>query len=286
MAFAARKAERKQAKARVLIDGPSGSGKTYGALLLAKGIAPNGRIAVIDTENGSADLYADLCEYDVIPFHPPYGPERYSEAIRYCESEGYDIIIIDSITHEWSGQGGCLELQSALGGRFQDWAKITPRHQKFIDSILRSTKHIIATCRTKTSYEVDEKSRKVSKVGTAPVQREGLDYEMTVVFDVTQQHLACASKDRTRLFDGREEIITIETGKRLADWLQSGTEPAAEPQVNTDSPIADSRQRCLAMHKELSAKDNGAAAIIAGKIKAGMSFDDALSEYAKALSGW
>lgn len=283
MAFAARKAERKQAKARVLLAGPSGSGKTYGALLLAKGLDPKGRIAIIDTENGSADLYADLCNYDVIPFHPPYGPERYVEAIRYCEDEGYDIIIIDSITHEWSGQGGCLELQSAMGGRFQDWAKITPRHQKFIDAILRSPKHIIAAVRTKTNYEVDEKSKKVSKVGTSPVQREGLDYEMTVVFDLTHAHLACASKDRTRLFDGREETITTDTGKRLADWLNSGVEAPVE---SAPAPVPDARQRCLAMHKELSGRDADAASVIVAKIKDGMTYDDAEAEYAKALSGW
>lgn len=229
MTFAARKAERKQAKARVMIDGPSGCGKTYGSLLLAAGLG--GKVAIIDTENASADLYADLCEYDVVPFAPPYSPERYVEAIQYCENEGYDVIIIDSITHEWNGQGGCLEIQSGLGGRFQDWAKVTPRHQKFIDAILRSSSHIIATCRTKTSYEIDEKSRKVSKVGTAPVQREGLDFEMTIVFDVTSGHYACASKDRTQLFDGREEIITVDTGKRLLEWLNGG-KPDVKAQLN------------------------------------------------------
>lgn len=223
MAFAARKATKSQAKARVALDGPSGSGKTYGAILLATGIGK--RIAVIDTENSSADLYADLADYDVVPFDPPYSPDRYCEAIKYCEDEGYDVIIIDSISHEWNGPGGCLEIQSGLGGRFQDWAKVTPRHQRFIDAILRSKAHVICTCRTKTSYEVDEKSRKVTKVGTAPQQRDGLDYEMTVVFDLTQQHYAVATKDRTRLFDGREEMITADTGKRLASWLNSGGEP-------------------------------------------------------------
>ena len=274
MAFQARKAERKQAKARVLIDGPSGCGKTYGSLLLAKGLSPNGKIAIIDTENSSADLYADLCDYDVVPFAPPYSPERYVEAIQYCEDEGYDVVIVDSITHEWSGTGGCLELQSAMGGRFQDWAKITPRHQKFIDGILRAKVHMIATCRTKTSYEIDEKSRKVSKVGTAPIQRDGLDYEMTVVFDVTHQHLACASKDRTRLFDGREEIITVATGERLRSWLDAGAEVVApaEPEITP-------RDRCLKLHAELSAKDKASANAIGALIKGGMSFEEVEQEY-------
>lgn len=232
MAFQARKAERRQAKARVMLDGPSGSGKTYGALLLAKGLG--GKVAIIDTENASADLYADLLDYDVVPFDPPYAPERYVEAINYCASEGYDVVIIDSISHEWNGSGGCLEIQSGLGGRFQDWAKVTPRHQKFIDGILRAPVHVVATCRTKTSYEIDEKSRKVQKVGTQPQQRDGLDYEMTVVFDLTQQHYACATKDRTRLFDGREELITADTGKRLLDWLNGGA-AAPEPQPDWEA---------------------------------------------------
>lgn len=276
MSFSARKAERSQAKARILLDGPSGSGKTYSALQLAKGIG--GRIAVIDTENGSADLYADIAQYDVIPFKPPYSPERFCEAIAYAESEGYDIIIVDSIAHEWSGPGGCLELQTAMGGRFQDWAKITPRHQKFIDAILRSSKHIIATCRTKTSYEIDEKSRKVSKVGTAPIQRDGLDYEMTVVFDLTHAHLACASKDRTRLFDGREEIITPETGKRLLAWLNTGSEAKPEPVKPEEDPL---RLECLQLHKDFTSSGDPVKVELANnmldKIKSGVSFADVLA---------
>lgn len=244
MAFSARKATRQKAKARVALDGPSGSGKTYSALLLAQGLGD--RIAIIDTEHSSADLYSDLCEYDVIPFDPPYSPDRYVEAIQYAEGEGYDVIIVDSITHEWNGEGGCLDIQTKLGGRFQDWAKVTPRHQRFIDGILRCKAHILVTCRTKTAYEVDEKSRKVTKVGTAPQQREGLDYEMTTVFNLTQQHMAVATKDRTRLFDGREQVITVDTGKQLAEWLNGGAEPVPAPaEVPSKAAVSAAAKRAV-----------------------------------------
>src|SRR5690606_31598618 len=103
-----KKAERKQARLRLALAGPSGSGKTYSALQMAKGLGS--KIAVIDTEHGSASLYADAAEFDVMELHAPYSPERYVEAIQAAEAAGYDVLIIDSYSHEWTGPGGCLEI--------------------------------------------------------------------------------------------------------------------------------------------------------------------------------
>jgi hypothetical protein len=217
------KAERKKAKLRLALDGASGSGKTTGALLIAAGLG--GRVALVDTEAGSASLYADQFAFDVMELSPPYEPERYIEAIRAAEAAGYDVLILDSITPEWSGDGGCLDIQSKLGGRFQDWAKVTPRHNAFLNAMLRSRLHIIATIRSKTEYLVDESQGKrgqITKQGAAPQQRDGIEYEFTAIFTLNQNHIARANKDRTRLFDGRDFQISRETGQQLTDWLEAG----------------------------------------------------------------
>src|SRR5574340_1277824 len=146
-----KKAVRKQAKLRLALSGPSGSGKTYGALLLAKGIG--GKVALIDTERGSASLYTHVHEFDTLDLDPPYTPERFIDAIRSAERAGYDVLIIDSLTHEWSGVGGCLELVDEIarskykGNSWSAWNDVTPRHRAVLDAILRSPLHIIATMR-------------------------------------------------------------------------------------------------------------------------------------------
>ncbi len=118
-------AQRQQVKLRIGLSGPSGFGKTYSALLLAKGITNDyKKIVVIDTENGSASLYSHLGSYNTITIRAPFTPEKYISAIEICEEAKMKVIIIDSITHEWSGAGGCLEIQDQLGGRFQDWAPV------------------------------------------------------------------------------------------------------------------------------------------------------------------
>ena len=231
------KAERKRAKLRLALAGPSGSGKTYGALLIAKGLG--GRVAVIDTEHGSASLYADLLDYDTLELTPPYSPERYIEAIRAAESAGYDVIVIDSTSHEWEGSGGCLESNETLarakyrGNTWSAWSDTTPRHRAFIDAQLQSRCHIIATMRSKTATEQAEENgkKKVVKLGMKAVQREGAEYEYTVVLDLEHEHhFAVASKDRTRLF-AEPHIVTEETGKRLLAWLESGAEPAPQARL-------------------------------------------------------
>ena len=222
------KASRKSSKLRLLLEGPSGCGKTYSALLLAKGFG--GKIAVLDTEKGSASLYAGEFEFDVSELSPPYEPEKYIKAIQYVSSNDYNVLIIDSLTHEWSGEGGCLDIQSKLGGSYTDWAKVTPRHNKFIEAILGANCHIIATARTKSDYEMGEAGgkQKISKVGTKTEQREGLEFEFTTVLRLNQQHMYEASKDRTHLFDGKQSILRIEDAQMLLNWLDHGVDESKE----------------------------------------------------------
>ncbi len=225
------KAIRMKAKLRLALTGPSGSGKTYGALLIAQGIG--GKIAVIDTEKGSASLYAHMAEFDVLELDPPYTPERFVEAVQAAEGAGYNVLIVDSITHEWSGVGGCLELVDQIanakyrGNSWSAWNEITPRHRAFLDALMRSPMHIIATARSKTETAQTEQNgkKKVVKLGMKAEQRDGLEYEFTTVLDIVHEgHFAVASKDRTGLFGGDPQPISVETGKTLLDWLESGAE--------------------------------------------------------------
>lgn len=222
-----RKATRLKAKIRLGLSAVSGGGKTYSALLIAYGMCGNwSKIAVIDTENNSADLYAHFGEFNVLLLPAPYNPERYIEAIQDCENSNMEVIVIDSITHEWDGKGGCLQIQEQLGGKYQDWAKVTPRHQAFIDAILQSKCHVITTVRRKQDYEMTKDSggkMKVEKVGLKEVTREGFEYELTANLELDVRHNATASKDRTGLFEGKPAFIpSIETGKAILEWCENG----------------------------------------------------------------
>lgn len=237
-----KKAERKQAKLRLALAGPSGSGKTYSALLLAMGLG--GRIAVIDTEHGSASLYADLVDFDAMELHAPYSPERYIDAITAAEQAGYETLIIDSYSHEWTGSGGCLELNETVahqkfrGNTWAAWNETTPRHRKLTDKILTSSMHIICTMRSKTET-VQGEGNKILKLGMKSEQRDGTDYEFTVVLDLTHDgHTATASKDRTKLF-GQPELISADTGRRLLAWLNSGLNPEDRAKEQLVDAIAD-----------------------------------------------
>jgi len=242
MSFTFQKAERKKAKLRLGLTGPSGSGKTYGALLIAKGIG--GKVAVIDTEKGSASLYVQLHDYDVLELSAPYTPERFIEAINAAEKMGYDTLIIDSITHEWSGSGGCLELNDSIaqskyrGNTWSAWNETTKRHRAFLDRMMQTKMHVIVTIRSKTETAQQDSitgKKSVVKLGMKSEQRDGFEYELTTVLDIIHDgHFAVASKDRTGLFtDHDPKAITEQTGKILAEWLDSGIEPPApEPDID------------------------------------------------------
>lgn len=242
-----RKATRQKAKIRLGLSGPSGSGKTFTALLIASGMTTWDKIALIDTENGSGDLYSNLGDYSVLPISAPYTPEKYIQALKECEAAGMEVIIIDSITHEWSGKGGCLDIHESetakmkIPNSFTSWAKVTPRHQAFIDSILQCPVHVITTVRSKTDYVLTEKNgRQVpQKVGMAAVTRDGFEYELTLSFDVDTDHKAFTSKDRTGLFAGKPSFIAdSETGKSIIQWCESGVDKV-ESIITEPSDIND-----------------------------------------------
>ena len=219
-----RKSSKKQAKMKLALAGCAGSGKTMSSLLLAFGMTNDwAKIAVIDTENGSADLYAHLGNYNVLNLKSTFTPEKYIQAIEICESAGMEVIIIDSISHCWEY---LLELHSQMqGNSFTNWGKITPRQNTFVQKILGSNCHIISTLRTKQDYVLNEKNGKLvpEKVGLKTIMRDGIDYEFTIVLDVDMKHFAKASKDRTNLFmDKPEFVITPETGKSILDWCNEG----------------------------------------------------------------
>ena len=218
-----RTSERKKAKIKIALQGSAGSGKTYSSLLIAKGLTNEdySKVAIIDTENGSADLYAHLGNYSVISMCPPYSPEKYIEAISICETAGIEVIIIDSISHCWDY---LLDIHSKMpGNSFTNWSKITPRQNTFVNKILQSNSHIIATMRVKQDYVLNQKNGKFvpEKVGLKAIQRNDLDYEFTIVLDVDICHQAKASKDRTGLFiDKPEFVVNASTGKKILMWCE------------------------------------------------------------------
>ncbi len=225
-----RKSNRSQAKIRIALQGVSGSGKTYSSLLLGYGLCQNwDKIAVIDTENQSADLYSHLGQYNVISLLPPYSPERYIEAINTCEASGMEVIIIDSLSFEWEY---LVDYHANLAGNsFQNWGKITPRHNALVQKILHSAAHIIVTVRSKQDYVITEKNGKQvpEKVGLKAVQRDGLEYDFTIVFELDINHQAVCSKDRTQLFAQKIPFkIEVNTGLKIREWCQGSAVPFEE----------------------------------------------------------
>lgn len=227
-----RKAERKRSKLRIGMSGPSGSGKTYSALMVALGLA-NGweKVLLIDTENGSGELYSHLGPYNVITLEAPFTPERYVEAIQAGEAAGMEVIVIDSVSHEWDGPGGVLEANERLaiakfkGNTWAAWNESTPRHRRFIQAIVSSKCHIITTARSKTET-VQGEDKKVKKLGMKEIQREGFEYELTANFNLDRDgNYAIASKDRTGLFINRDPFqLAEETGREFLAWNDAGAE--------------------------------------------------------------
>ena len=224
------KAERKKVKLKMNLSGTSGSGKTMSALLMAYGITKDWeKVAVIDTENNSSSLYSHLGEFQVIDLAPPYHPNRYIQAIDICIEAGIECLIIDSTTHEWNGEGGCIDINEKLaqvkyrGNTWSAWNETTPMHDKFINKILQSDLHIITCTRSKSETVMGE-DKKVKKVGMKDMQRDGFEYELTVSLSIDRDtHMAVASKDRTGLFTNRQPFVISEsTGQEIKDWCEKG----------------------------------------------------------------
>lgn len=243
-------AQRKRAKIRLSIQGPSGSGKTFSSLLIAKGLVGDwSKICVIDTENHSADLYSHLGNYNVLTLGKPFTPEAYNQAIDLCEKSGIQAIIIDSLSHEWEGEGGILDIHSSMvGNSFTNWSKVTPRHNALVQRILQSDCHVIATFRTKQDYVLSDKNGKMvpEKVGLKSVTKDGMDYEFTTVFDLDIHHNANCTKDRTGLFANVPHKLNVETGTKILNWcegkkltMEEAFEPSLEEMVDAAKTIEE-----------------------------------------------
>ena len=246
-----RKATKEKLRARIAIDGPAGAGKTYSALRFAFALAgPSGRVVVIDTEHRSASKYTGE-NPDEIPFEfdvcelEHYAPSTYVNVINAAGEAGYDVLVIDSLSHAWEGVGGALDIvdrkaSSGKGGSFAAWRDVTPMHRALVEAILSSPCHVIATMRSKMAYEVEQYEEggktktRVNKLGTKPVQREGVEYEFDIVCDMDIDHVMTVSKTRCPALDGQKVIKP--SGRfllPLIKWLSSGTNP--KPATSTES---------------------------------------------------
>lgn len=247
--FAFHPATKSRARARIALVGPSGSGKTYSALAIAAGLGR--RVAVIDTERGSASKYAGLPgmpAFDVLELDT-FAPETYVAAIAAAGNAGYDVLVIDSLSHAWMGKDGALEQvdraakRSQSGNSFAAWRDVTPKHNALVDAMLASTCHLIVTMRAKTEYVMETNSRgkqEPRKIGLAPIQRDGMEYEFDVVGDITLDHELIISKTRHPAFDGR--VIKLpgrDFGVAIGEWLSDGT-PAPAPAIPATPSLPES----------------------------------------------
>lgn len=236
--FKVQKAEREKIAVKIALMGASGSGKSYSALALATGMVEelsngdnlngtNGRILLANTEGSRGRYYASEFDYDIVDLEPPYNPEMFVELIDYAVDEKYSVLIIDSSSEEWTGRGGCLELQQQAGGTYQAWSKVTPRHNKFVDALTTSPIHIIATMRGKDQYEVEKDDRgrvNVKKLGVGSQQRDGMEYYFTCTFSIDQiNHMARCEKDNTHIFENEGAVLLNDAyGKKIIKWANSG----------------------------------------------------------------
>lgn len=238
-----RHATREATKLRMSIAGPSGSGKTYTALLIA--CALSDKVAAIDTEHGSVDLYADLFDVDVAPLAAPFHPDRYVELLMDAYESGYETVVVDSLSHAWNGPGGILSLvddevaRSKSGNSFQAWGKITPLQNRLVQKLLAFPGHLIFTMRSKTEWvqEPDSRGKLVPrKIGLAPVQRDGIDYEVSIAAEMDQTHTLVVTKSR---YVDLADAVVGRPGKEFAaairEQLGKGAAPAASVSGN-DKP--------------------------------------------------
>ena len=234
MAMQPKKAIRDRVFMKAVVTGASGAGKSLGAIAIAVGMASTGKVLVVDTENRSASYYASRWDFDVIEMEAPFTTQKYNEALKCAVDNGYEVVVIDSLTHEWAGSGGLQDQKSqkdARGGSsFANWSEMKMMHNKFVENLLQSRIHVIGTLRSKMSYVLEENDKGRAtprKVGLAPISADDMEYEFGIVFDVDRNsHLAVASKDRTGLFEARTLNLDESVGREIAGWLAGGSSPA------------------------------------------------------------
>jgi hypothetical protein len=256
-----KKAQRSRRPLRIAVTGPTGGGKSFTALRLAHAVAQGGKVGVIDTENSSSSVYANapnpdggVFDFDVIDLSLEpgrYSPTNYVNAINAFEKAGYPVLIIDSISHAWSGEGGVLYIvdraaeKSSSKNTFDAWRKGTPEQQRFIDRLLNFNGHLIVTMRSKTEYVIEENERgkKVPrKVGLSPVQSDGVEYEFDIGFELDQDHRLTVSKTRlSSLADlSPRQNPGADIGAMLLAWYNDAPTPPAPAKLEGITPgIAD-----------------------------------------------
>jgi AAA domain len=236
------KAEKYDAKGRVALIGPAGGGKSFTALVLARALAgPKGKIAAIDTEHGSLSKYADLFDFDVLELDS-FSPQSFIETLHAAEQNRYSVFLCDSLSHFWMGKDGALEFVDMAQKRQKDqmggWKEFRPHERMMVDELISSPCHVICTMRTKTDYQeqTDAQGRKKRvKVGLAPVQGEGLDYEFDLVGYMDEDHTFAVDKTRCPAYS--EKAYTKPTAKNFApfvEWLKGAQRPVKlPPQLDT-----------------------------------------------------
>jgi hypothetical protein len=252
-------AQREKMKAVIGFIGCSGSGKTAGALLTAYGMMLEAypdipeadlwkKIGLVDTEHNRSKLHVGL-QFDGtkigsfrhINFTPPYSTERYNAAVQIMKNAGAEVIIIDSLSHNWMGEGGIVETHGQMSGNsFQNWGKLGPQTTQLIKTLTQNDVHILATLRTKQEYVVEPNSEgKMAprKVGTKPVQKDEMEYEFMLNFQIDIDHVADTSKDNTQMFEGKPQKITVDVGRKLYQWLELGIDVKAEEENRRTSLI-------------------------------------------------
>lgn len=276
MAFQVKKAKREKIYCKIALMAPSGGGKTYSALRLATGMAreieretgKKAKILMGNTEQKRGYYYADEFDYDIVDIEAPHNPEKYVDFINFAIEQGYDILIIDSTSHEWEGRGGCLELHQQAGGQYQSWGKVTPRHNKFIEAIADSPIHLIATMRGKDQYEMSKDDRgkaTVQKLGVGAKQRDGFEYEFTCTFLIDQKtNMAEVQKDNTHIFENETATLLTESyGEKIMKWANSGegyTPPVRGRDEATESSasLEDIQKEIIGLCNELGGTKNQA----------------------------
>jgi hypothetical protein len=259
-----KKATKFDAKLRLGLAGPAGSGKTRTSLAVGSSLVPNAKVAVVDTERGSASKYSDLYEFDVVELES-FHPQNCVDAIHAAEEGGYDVIIIDSLSHFWMGKDGELEQVDRIAKRsnstntFAAWRDVTPLHHKLVDAIMGSKCHVIVTLRVKTEWVLEPNAQgKMTprKVGMAPVMKDGVEYEMDVFGDITHNNELVITKSRCDAIAGQTFVKAgADVAEILRDWLKGAKREPVQPP--SDLELTSLVDRILSAKQRFEALTNG-----------------------------